>query len=425
VTYVWDGVQWQSVMTGPTGPLGPRGAAGPAGGVGPTGPAGPTGAAGPTGPVSTALGPTGPTGPGSVLKVQDENVDKVANTSILDFQGVGVTVAPGAAGEAVVTIPGGAENLATFLTPVRVATGTRGANITLSGLQTVDGVVLVAGDRVLVRGQDTDTQNGVYVAAAGAWTRATDADTAAKMTRGTKVRSLPGGILYKLQEFTQMRPLTTLGTDGVEWRVLDHTDMSGVFFRPTPVGVGHTFFNTDSKMLELWDGSNWMSSSGSTICTSTSRPWFPESGMMIYETDTQRTYMFDGNSWKLLADASQVATVADLVASCTKFSGWNPDYVRATKIGPLVYLTVHVIRTASTRITGGSSGNIGDTSIFTLPSGWDPLYSSYFVYNVDGVFFGNGYLTSVGTFALQTLHANAVIDQNSDIHANIVYSRSS
>jgi hypothetical protein len=54
---------------------------------------------------------------------------------------------------------------------VRVATT---ANITLSGTQTIDGIVLVASDRVLVKNQTTGTQNGIYVVAAGAWTRATD-----------------------------------------------------------------------------------------------------------------------------------------------------------------------------------------------------------------------------------------------------------
>lgn len=57
---------------------------------------------------------------------------------------------------------------------VRAATT---ANITLSGTQTVDGVALVAGDRVLVKNQTTASANGIYVVAAGAWTRATDADT--------------------------------------------------------------------------------------------------------------------------------------------------------------------------------------------------------------------------------------------------------
>jgi hypothetical protein len=44
----------------------------------------------------------------------------------------------------------------------------------LSGPQTIDGVSLVAGDRVLLISQTTTTQDGIYVVAAGAWTRATD-----------------------------------------------------------------------------------------------------------------------------------------------------------------------------------------------------------------------------------------------------------
>lgn len=56
---------------------------------------------------------------------------------------------------------------------VRVATT---ANITLSGLQTVDGIALAAGDRILVKAQTTKSQNGIYVVAAGAWSRASDAD---------------------------------------------------------------------------------------------------------------------------------------------------------------------------------------------------------------------------------------------------------
>ena len=44
----------------------------------------------------------------------------------------------------------------------------------LSGLLVVDGVTLVAGDRVLVRAQTTGAQNGIYVAAAGAWARSAD-----------------------------------------------------------------------------------------------------------------------------------------------------------------------------------------------------------------------------------------------------------
>jgi hypothetical protein len=52
------------------------------------------------------------------------------------------------------------------------------ANIaSLSGLLTIDGVTLIASDRVLVKNQTLSENNGIYVAAAGAWTRATDLDT--------------------------------------------------------------------------------------------------------------------------------------------------------------------------------------------------------------------------------------------------------
>lgn len=51
------------------------------------------------------------------------------------------------------------------------------ANITLSGTQTIDGVAVVAGNRVLVKNQTAQATNGIYVVAAGAWTRSTDADT--------------------------------------------------------------------------------------------------------------------------------------------------------------------------------------------------------------------------------------------------------
>ena len=44
-------------------------------------------------------------------------------------------------------------------------------NITLSGLQTVDSVALVAGDRVVVKDQTTTTQNGIYYVQTGSWIR--------------------------------------------------------------------------------------------------------------------------------------------------------------------------------------------------------------------------------------------------------------
>lgn len=68
--------------------------------------------------------------------------------------------------------------------PVRAATT---AAITLSAPQTIDGVSVIAGDRVLVKDQASALTNGIYVVAAGAWSRATDADSSAEVVPGLTV----------------------------------------------------------------------------------------------------------------------------------------------------------------------------------------------------------------------------------------------
>jgi hypothetical protein len=55
-------------------------------------------------------------------------------------------------------------------------------NITLSGTQTIDGIAVQAGDRVLVKDQSAGENNGIYVVESGSWVRSSDADTSAKVT---------------------------------------------------------------------------------------------------------------------------------------------------------------------------------------------------------------------------------------------------
>jgi hypothetical protein len=55
------------------------------------------------------------------------------------------------------------------------------ANLTLSGTQTVDGIALVAGDRILVKNQSTAAENGIYVVDASTWSRSSDANAWAEL----------------------------------------------------------------------------------------------------------------------------------------------------------------------------------------------------------------------------------------------------
>jgi hypothetical protein len=84
------------------------------------------------------------------------------------------TNAAGVAGDPSIAI---STNAFAFKRAVRVIATT---NQALSGIVTIDGVTLVAGDRVLCAGQTTASANGIYIAAAGAWARAGDADAAAE-----------------------------------------------------------------------------------------------------------------------------------------------------------------------------------------------------------------------------------------------------
>lgn len=68
-------------------------------------------------------------------------------------------------------------------TAVRIATTANGTLATAyANGQTVDGVVLATGDRILLKNQTTGSENGIYtVNASGAPTRSTDSNTGALM----------------------------------------------------------------------------------------------------------------------------------------------------------------------------------------------------------------------------------------------------
>jgi hypothetical protein len=90
------------------------------------------------------------------------------------------------------------------------------ANITLSGLQTLDGVTVVAGDRVLVKNQSTASQNGIYLASATAWSRAPDADTWDELISAICfVES--GTTLAGSAWYCTVQPGGTIGTTAITW----------------------------------------------------------------------------------------------------------------------------------------------------------------------------------------------------------------
>ena len=97
------------------------------------------------------------------------------------------------------------------------------ANITLSGSpQTLDGISCSTGDRVLVKNQTANENNGIYVVQSGAWTRATDLDTWAEVayafvtvTQGT---TLATSQWWSTNTFSG----GTLGTTNMNWSLWNY-----------------------------------------------------------------------------------------------------------------------------------------------------------------------------------------------------------
>ena len=94
-----------------------------------------------------------------------------------------------------------------------------GATLTLSvALTVLDGYTLLNGDRVLVKNEATQANNGIYTWATGGTvlTRATDFDTAAEMASGD-FTFIIYGTLYANTGWVQTDPVTVVGTSPVTW----------------------------------------------------------------------------------------------------------------------------------------------------------------------------------------------------------------
>lgn len=131
----------------------------------------------------------------------------------------------------------------------------------LSGALTVDGVALVAGDRVLVKNQTTTSANGVYVVAAGAWARAADADTSGEFNTGAHF-FVEQGTVNAATGWVLTTPLPiVLGTTA-----LTFAQFSGAGTYSN--GNGLQLVGTQFSLAATAAGSVWMGN-GSSVATAT------------------------------------------------------------------------------------------------------------------------------------------------------------
>jgi hypothetical protein len=125
------------------------------------------------------------------------------------------------------------------------------ANITLSATQTIDGISVIAGDRVLVKNQTTQSENGIYVVSASAWARSADANTWTELI-SAYVFVEQGTTLADTGWVCTVNAGGTLGTTPVTWAQFSGAGsytagtgltLTGNVFSITNVGTAGTYGN--------------------------------------------------------------------------------------------------------------------------------------------------------------------------------------
>jgi hypothetical protein len=131
------------------------------------------------------------------------------------------------------------------------------ANITLSGLQTIDAYTTLAGDRVLVKNQSTSSQNGIYIAAAGAWTRSSDMDVWSEVP-GAYTVILNGSANIDTAWVCTASKTGTIGVTAMPWVIFSSTaaytagtglTLAANQFSITNTGVTAASYGSASKTL--------------------------------------------------------------------------------------------------------------------------------------------------------------------------------
>ena len=153
------------------------------------------------------------------------------------------------------------------------------SNNTLTGTQTVDGVALIAGDRVLVQNQTASFANGIYVVSASAWSRSSDTNTPAGLVAASVY--VDEGTNYKGSAWVQTAPAPiTIGTTAITFvkfaSILPLVFRNGLTQTGQNIDVtpGDTSLiaSTNSLVVNLASGSGLVVSAGVKINLESSNP---------------------------------------------------------------------------------------------------------------------------------------------------------
>ena len=259
----------------------------------------------------------------------------------------------------------------------QVATTT---NITLSGLQTIDGYTTLSGDRVLVKNQSSSQFNGIYIANASTWTRAVDMDVWSEVPGAYTVilnggqsdtgwvctATQSGAINVTAMPWVQFSAITTYYA-GTGLTLASNT------FSITNTGVtANTYGSASSVPVIAVNAQGQITSASNTsisIAPSQINATIPNSGLTNSSITINGTSISLGGTSTITANTPNALTIGTGLSG-TSFNGSSPVTIAIDS--SVVTLTGSQTLTNKT-LTSPVISTIVNTGTLTLPTSTDTL----------------------------------------------------
>ena len=266
-----------------------------------------------------------------------------------------------------------------FKAPAQVATT---ANITLSGLQTIDGYTTLAGDRVLVKNQTTQANNGIYIASTGTWARSSDANTYAELV--SAFLFVENGAQSGSAWVCTSPQNGTLGVTAITFTQFSNTalytagtglTLSGYQFSITPQGTAGTYGSASSVPVFVTNASGQITSVTNTsisIAPSQINATIPNFGLTNSSLTVNGTLISLGGSGTITATASNALTIGTGLSG-TSYNGSTPVTVAIanTSVTSGSYTLGNFTVNAQGQLTAASSSSTtgsGNVVLATSPT---------------------------------------------------------
>jgi hypothetical protein len=241
------------------------------------------------------------------------------------------------------------------------------ANIpTLSGLLTVDTITLTAGERVLVKNQSTASQNGIYVASATAWSRASDADTWDEYL-GAVVFVESGGQAGSAW-YSSAQPGGTLGVTAINWSNFSvaavYTAGTGLSLNANEFSISNTAVTAASYGSASQVGTFTVNAQGQLTAASNTAIAIANtqvSGLGTMSTQSAASVAITGGTINgtTIGGTTAGAVTGTTVTATTQFSGAGTG-LTGTAAGLSIGGTAATATSATTatNLAGGATGSV-------------------------------------------------------------------